>query len=492
MANRICLINPPYVIHTSWGIPNVFQPLGLAYLAAVLEKKYEVTILDACIEGWRNLKRVNGKFYMGLSYEEISSRIREISPQIVGVSVPFSISMPIAMNIATLVKKVDENIITILGGTHPTVRPEDVISHPAVDIVVIGEGEETLPELLEILDRRDYRELEKVAGIAYLKEGKELQITHPRPGIKDLDSLPLPARRLLPMEQYFASAKRGLGPRPNICKPWASVITSRGCPYNCVFCSNHLTMGRKWRKRSPGQVVEELEKLVSSYGIVQIDFEDDNIALDRKRMEEICTLIIKKKLPITWYLPNGVRADNLDEQLLSKMRESGCEEIWISPESGVQRVVDQIIKKKLDLKKVEEIVKACKKSGVKVGCFFVIGFIGETMEDIKKTLDYAQRLERWGAKSSFNIATPYYGTELYRQAKQGGFLRENFNYESLCTLEAFIDTPEFKAEQIKEILERTKSLGFTRSRFLKALKRPDLALNFFFSRLKARGRKIFQ
>ncbi len=490
MANRICLVNPPHIIPTSWSIPNVLQPLGLAYLAAVLEKKYEVTILDTCIEGWRNLKQVNGKFHLGLSYEEISSRIREISPQIVGISVLFSLSMPAALNIARMVKKIDESIITILGGTHPTVRPLDVISYPAVDIVVIGEGEETLPEVIEVLEKGDYKELERVRGIAYLKEEKEPLITPPRPRIKDLDSLPFPARHLLPMKEYFASVKRGLGPWPHISKPWAPIITSRGCPYNCVFCSIHPTMGRKWRARSPERVVVELEELVRKYGIVQVVFEDDNIALDRKRMKEICTLIINRGLPIKWYLPNGVRADNLDEELLLKMKESGCEEIWISPESGVQRVVDHIIRKKIDLKKVEEIVKLCKKIGLKIGCFFVIGFIGETMEDIKNTLDYARKLEKWGARTSFNIATPYYGTELYEQAKQGGFLRENFSFENLSTLEAFIDTPEFKSEQIKEILERTKGLAFTRARFLKALKRPDLALNYLFSRLKARVKKV--
>ena len=133
------------------------------------------------------------------------------------------------------------------------------------------------------------------------------------------------------------------------------MITSRGCPHNCVFCSIHIVMGRKWRGRSPENVVDEIEQLVHTYHIKQIDFFDDNMTLNTKRMETICDLIAKRGLDIEWYTPNGVRADGLDENLLTKMKASGCKKIRIAPESGVQRVVDQIIKKNLNLKDVEKL-----------------------------------------------------------------------------------------------------------------------------------------
>ena len=153
-------------------------------------------------------------------------------------------------------------------------------------------------------------------------------------------------------------------------------------------------MGRQWRGRSPENVVDEIEQLVRTYNVKQIDFYDDNMAFNKKRMEAICDLIVKRGLDIEWYTPNGVRADTLDENLLTKMRKSGCKKIRIAPESGVQRVVSQIIKKDLNLKDVEKAVVLSKKVGIKVGCFFVIGLIGETKEDIKESINFAYKLEK--------------------------------------------------------------------------------------------------
>ncbi len=202
--------------------------------------------------------------------------------------------------------------------------------------------------------------LKEVKGIAYLENGKTIK-TPPRPVIEDLDSLPFPARHLLPMNAFFEAAKK----RPisgNLKKPSIRMLTSRGCGHNCIFCSNYIVMGRKWRARSPENVVNEIEQIVRTYGIKQVDFLDDNITLDRKRMEAICDLIKERKLDIEWCTPNGVRADCLDEELLRKMKASGCKRILIAPESGVQRIVDQVIRKKQDLQKVENAVVSSQKS----------------------------------------------------------------------------------------------------------------------------------
>jgi magnesium-protoporphyrin IX monomethyl ester (oxidative) cyclase len=332
-------------------------------------------------------------------------------------------------------------------------------------------------ELVGTLEQGTTEGLKKIRGIGYIKNGKTI-ITPPRPAIQDLDSLPFPARHLLPMETYFDAVKEN-PLRGEIRKPWAVMLTSRGCPYNCVFCSIHIVNGKKWRSRSPENVVDELEQLVHTYNVEQIDFNDENMTLDKKRMEAICDLIVKRGLDVEWYTPNGVRADTLDEKLLTKMKESGCKKIRIAPESGVQRVVDQIIKKNLNLIEVDKAVVLSKKVGIKVGCFFVIGLIGETKEEIKETINYAYKLRRLGADSFvFSIATPVYGTELYEQAKRGGFLRDCFSDEALAEAQPLIETPEFTADDLRKLCAQANLVNptFTRKKIIRAIRDPKKAM----------------
>ena len=285
--------------------------------------------------------------------------------------------------------------------------------------------------------------------------------------------------RISPLRGLSFTAAKEKPLRGEICKPWAAMITSRGCPHNCVFCSIHVVMGKKWRGRSPENVLDELEQLVQTYHIKQVDFTDDNMTLNKKRMETICDLIVKKGLDIEWFTPNGVRADTLDENLLRRMKASGCKKIRVAPESGVQRVVNQIVKKNLNLKEVEKAVVLSKKVGIKVGCFFVIGLIGETKEDIEESITYACKLRKLGADSFyFSYATPVYGTELYEQAKRGGFLRDCFSDEALAGAEPLIETPEFTADELRELCAKANLVNptFTRDKLVRAIRNPKRAI----------------
>jgi magnesium-protoporphyrin IX monomethyl ester (oxidative) cyclase len=452
--------------------------LEIAYVAALLERQHKVLIIDAPTEGRRNLEEIDGtKYRVGLTNKDIAHRIRRWSPDVVEIHIPFSGWWKTAYEVASEVKSIDKGIITVLSGLHPSARPVDSLVQPNIDFVVIGEAECTMLELVGVLEQRTTEGLKKVRGIGYIKNGETI-VTTSRPAIQDLDSLPFPARHLLPMEEYFAAVKE-VPPRGEIRKPWTMMITSRGCPYNCVFCSVHVVMGRKWRGRSPENVVDEIEQVVHTYHVKQIDFLDDNMTLDKKRMENICDLIVKRGLDIEWYTPNGIRADGLDENLLTKMKASGCKKIRIAPESGVQRVVDQIIKKDLDLKKVENAVILSRKVGIKVGCFFIIGLIGETKEDILATIKFAYKLRQLGADSFyFSYATPLYGTELYEQAKRGGFLRTCFSDEALAAVEPLIETPEFTADDLRELCARANLVNptFTRDKIIKAIRDPKKAV----------------
>ncbi|MDR0492922.1 MAG: B12-binding domain-containing radical SAM protein [Nitrososphaerota archaeon] len=470
---RVCLINPPRIQPKAWGRPNVFPPIVMASIASVLEKNHQVTIIDTPTEGWNNLIELDAtKYRVGLSAETIADRIKCWRPDVVIVEIPFSGWSKTAYEVVTITKNVDKNISVVLFGLHPSSRPKDCLQNSEADFVVIGEPELTLSELILALEQKK-TDLSSIDGLGY-KKTDTIILNRSRDVIEDLDTLPMPARHLLPM-QVYADAVKENPLRGEITKPNTIVITSRGCPFNCVFCTHSILWGKKWRPRSPKNVVDELEHVIKTYGIKQIDFADDNMTWDPKRIAEICELIVERGLHFEWFTPNGVRADTLNEELLGKMKQAGCKKIRIAPESGVQRIVSEVAKKNLDLKKVEAAIIACKKIGIKVGCFFVMGLIGETKQDIEATIQYAYKLKTLGAESFiFSIAMPLYGTTFYEQAKTGGYICEGFCDYALAATEPLVETPQFTAQELTELCIKANAINrtVTTKKILKALRHP--------------------
>lgn len=446
---NILLIKPPINVPDDWkGITFFSPPLGLAYIAATLQQQgYKVEILDAGIAGWKKINSHNGRKYVGLSFENIKKIIANRKPDVVGITA-LSVDATNASEVTRAVKQVNKDIKVVRGGAHVCVRPRETLTEQATDFIITGEGEYTMPELVKELEKAN-PEFNKIKGLGYKGNG-QLRINPPRKWIDNLDQLPLPAFELLNYPEYFKAVKYLQGAR-GFHSHRASIITSRGCPYKCNFCSVSSVMGRQYRCRSAENVVQEIEILVRKHRIRDVGFEDDNISLNRKRFEAICDLLIEKQLGITWDTPNGIRADTLDEPLLKKTQKAGCTSIILSPEVGDQQVLNNIVGKKLDLKKVEDVVKICTRINLPVGCFFMVGLVGETKSNMEKTVEFAHKLKNLGAQICCFIAQPYYGTALYNDAKSKGYLLRDNGEElerGFINMRALIETPDFTTNDL--------------------------------------------
>jgi len=391
---KIFLINPPAPhIETLSVIGIKVPPLGLASLATVLKQNgHEVKIIDAPA--------------MELYTPQIKEILSKEQPEMIGVTATTP-TVYNALEIAESAKEVCPDSFTVLGGPHPSFLPIETLREcPVLDAVCIGEGEETVVELAEAVEKR--RDLSDVRGIAYrLKEGRIIK-NPPRPLIKDLDSLPFPAWHLLPVDKYTILGKKSV-----ICH----IMSSRGCPFQCIFCSSSLLFGKRYRARSAKSVVDEMEYLVSEYNPKSIEFSDDEFTLNKRRVEEICDEIKKRGLDVPWACSS--RVDTISRSLLEKMKRAGCFFIYYGIESGSQRILN-FIKKGIRIEQIERAVKWTRQVGIKALGSFIIGFPDETREEIERTLSFPKRLRLDFAQ--FSIATPYPGTELYEIAKREGLL----------------------------------------------------------------------
>lgn len=440
---KIMLILPPLMVQEKeqYGIT---PPLGITYLAAVLEKSgYEVSLLDCIVEGYYDPERRNEHILLGLKWHEIGKRVRMFAPDVVGISCIFSMMFQEALKVAETVKNIDSNIKVVMGGAHPSSVPSEVLSNKNVDFIVIGEGEATLLELVRCIEQRNTK-LSIIDGLGYKEDG--VLIINPKTKfIENLDDIPFPARHLLQMEKYYTIGEAHGGLKR---KRYASMITSRGCPGNCIYCSIHTVWGIQWRPRTPTNVIDEIEHLIKDYGVEEIHFEDDNLTFDRERAKLIFQGIIDRGLDITWTTPNGVAVWKLDEEMLKLMKKSGCYQINLGIESGNAVVLRRIIKKPFNLEKVREIVKNIHELGIWAHGFFILGMPGETKQTMEDTVNFATSLDIDSA--SFFIATPYPGTRLYDICEEQGYVQV-YDTNDLRVQSSMISTDEFTSNELLKL-----------------------------------------
>ncbi len=444
---KVLLFNPPAFTFKDNLDINPLPPLGLAYIAAVLEKMgIEVKIYDCLIEGWNNRREINPEIIqIGVTPEEVKRQISDFGPDLVGVNNLFSRQRKNAHSIYALVKEVNPNIITVAGGAHPTVMSELVMQDNNVDFVVLGEGENTAKDLIEYMEGQ--KSIDEIDGIAMRINGSVKIIPKTR-FIENLDTLPFPAWHLLNFAKYFG-LESSHGKRRHRC--FAPIITSRGCPAGCTFCTAHHVWGRGYRRRSPENVIAEMKRLKNDYGIKELMFEDDNVTLDIGRAERIFDLMVEEKLGFEWDTPNGVAAFSLNEPLIRKMKDAGCYQLNLAIESGNPDVLKNVIKKPLDLKKIKPLVEYARGVGLNVGIFLILGMPGETIKQMWDTFKFARSLKMY--QPFISIATPYPGSELYKICLDKGYIKPDYSFDDLYIGSYSISTQDWNGEELKKVFE---------------------------------------
>lgn len=478
---KVLLINPPQTFYPGSDQPAGNLPLGLMYIAAVLEQNgYKTEILDAFMTDDAFVK--NGKtLRVGMSYEQIKAQISSRKPDIVGIAGPFTCQIEHSLKVSSITKEVNPDILTVVGGPHATVVPKGFLEEAKnVDIAVTGEGEYAMREIAQYFEGK--KQLSEILGIAYRKSG-EVKVNAQRPFNANLDELPYPAYDHINMEQYLSPKKIGYR---SFRDRAISMVTSRGCPYNCCFCSVHLHMGKGFRAHSPSYVLNHIQYVVDKFNVKNIFFEDDNLTFDLKRFETICDGIIERKIKIGWETPNGVRADCLNMDLLKKMKASGCQSVFFGVESGDPEILNNVICKSLDLNRVVEVAKNCRQIGLKTGGFYIIGFPGEKKENMQKTVDFALGLKRdYDVGMHLFVATPSYGTRLYEECKAKGYIDVDLSWNSFAEARQprgmpLISTEDFTSADVKEIA--TKALAqYKRLSLMGHIKNPRKALKTAFN-----------
>jgi anaerobic magnesium-protoporphyrin IX monomethyl ester cyclase len=414
---RVLLLSTPHPLEES-PVP----PLSLSYLAAVLNREgIEVRILDFLVSRYhpRKLRR----------------ELEEYRPQLVGATC-VTLNYPIARRMLQICKAFDPHIFTVIGGPHVTFTLEEtLLQSPWIDAIVIGEGERTLVQLVGAVT--EGKDIHHVPGIAFADGGMVLK-TPTQVRIENLDQLPLPAREFLPMARY-----RALGTP-------CTVITSRGCPYSCVFCSGHRMFGPKVRFRSPGLVVDEIEKLQRDFELAKINIVDDTFTVNHHHARAVCEEMLRRELKIKWSV--FARVDRISEDLAQLMKRAGCEWVLFGVESADEEIL-KTIRKGITLDQVRRAVKIAADAGIKIFNSFILGLPGESWDTALKSIAFGDELyHKYGAKYGFHILSPLPGTELYERAKDYGIRILSRNWARYNANEPITETANMSREMIKKAM----------------------------------------
>ncbi len=425
---RVTLVVPNF----HWSDEDInalwhFIPYSLCLLGAMVEDICAVSILDA--------------YGSDMTETGFKSALEKLQPDVVGITVLMDQYASSGHNAAKLVKSIDKNIPVIMGGVYATMNSNRAIEDSNVDFVVIGEGEYVFRDLIGYFLKRNSLPQK---GICYRSEGKVINTGH-SDFIQDLDAIPLPAYHLIDFNKYANNAHRKSVDSPRK-YPYARLITSRGCPFGCVFCQVGSILGKKFRGRSAQNVLKEIEYLKDKYGINSIIFDDDNLFNDKQRAKDIFQGMIDRGLAMPW-VAIAVAVFKLDEELIKLMRASGCEFIDVAIESGSERVLREIINKPVDFKYAREMVRLAKREGIYVAANFVIGFPTETWDEIRQTTKLAEDIDVDYVK--LFTAIPLRNTRLWELCKKEDAFKKNVKEtDKIWSTGQMIETKDFSANDV--------------------------------------------
>lgn len=380
---KTVLVYPPVPVITT----SIQPPVGLAYLASILLKKgSDVYVVSSVAEG--------------LSVGETVSRILDLSPDIVGITIPTT-NVNASLKIISGVKEKMSDLKIMVGGPHPTLFPDEFLEKN-VDFVIRGEGENTLSELYDCINQN--KSLDGVRGISYKKSGRSVH-NPDRELINDLDTIPFPSWELFPVKGYKSDFRKKEFSLP--------VLTSRGCPERCTFCYKGI-FGNRFRVRRPDRIAEEIKYLKNKFRIEEFVIIDDSFTSNPKRAMEVCDMMVSNKIDLPWTLGAGIRVSTVSRELLEKLKAAGCYRVCLGIESGNQGIINSV-KKAITLDQVRKAVKLLKEFKIESVGYFMIGNLEETEQTIDQTIDFAVELDPDYAQ--FSKATPYPGTAIYNQLK---------------------------------------------------------------------------
>jgi len=403
-------------------------PLGLAYIAAVLEKNgHDVKVLDAAVHE--------------IDYKLARVLIKRTSPDAVAIA-SFTPTFNYAVEYANIVKGIDPDIPTIVGGPHVTFLPEKSLRDgKSIDFVIRGEGDFTTSYLINALERNEPN-LKEVKGISYRNNGSFIH-TPDAPLIQDLDTIPFPARHLFPNHLYhfFGSTLKG-----------TSMVSSRGCNRQCAFCSITQFYHHRWRKRSALNVVKEMRHVHDKYKTTIIGLMDDCFALSKRRVYEICDYMKDYGLVGDLCWGAALRVDNLNYDILNKMRRSDCAMLFFGVESGDQKVLDRV-QKGTTTKMIEDVFRWAHKLGINTIASLALGLPGDTFEGCLRTIEWVKRK----LKPSFVVwaaATPYPGTPFYEEAIEKGWIKEDVeDFSSYTMMDPVLNLTDMTKEDVKNLIK---------------------------------------
>lgn len=425
---------------THYCVPS----LGLGYLVSALRKSGFYSVSMMVPDGGH------------LDYKRFTEILKQDNPRVLGIQC-FSLDVSVINEMLKIAKGINPNVITIIGGPHPTAVPENVFyEFRNLDFAIKGEAEISLPLLLKMILRDNGSSFGNIPGLIY-REGNKTLI-NPSEVIKDLDSLDIVAWDLMDPRRYSEQVQgafyRDL--------PVAPIVTSRGCPYECTFCSNKISMGRTLRLRSIEKVIEEIESLKHDYQVREIQILDDNFTINKKRVLRFCGEMKSKDLKMHIAFPNGVRLDTLDEDILSALKDAGAYSITVGIESGSQRILNHM-KKSLTLSLIKEKVSLIKKYGFEINAFFIIGYPEETKEDIEKTIKFARELPIGVAH--FSCFLPLPGTEITQELLKNRILK-HIDYNELFYSKVPFSPKNISKKELKRLQRKAFLSFFLRARIL--------------------------